>query len=332
MDLLRGIREIEMNVDWKLMVEKFVLGEEQIEVAQLRNNVRLLIGRREIPRVLENSYNDFDQQNRRDSLMRILDYCSKTEYDTRLFPPIIGRRSGPNLWLKGERNKPSPQESWKSIYLLLSSINLNNFLISIDNLNQERRDAWRTQLLSERENQTEFHQRIRNELKIQSKYSNWSPAFVALLVLSYFVYRIRGEMGESEWGGEELRDVLQKEYGFTDHTTLIIFNGLQGREKKEVNYYSKLVSFINRWFGDFIAGKEDRISLLTFLDSVASISTSTKKIKLMSNIREKLVFDLLKFGRINGSLLNNLIDMRLQEDLKAKQFQIAASRGFYKIL
>ena len=242
---------------------------------------------------------------------------------------MIGRVSGPNLWLNGERDKPSIQESWKSIYLLLSSVNLNNVLVGIDNINQAGRNAWRTQLQSE--NPMEFHHRIMNELNIHSRISNWTPSFIALLVVSYFVYRVRGEIGESEWGGETLLENLQKDYGFTDHTILIIFSDLEGRKKKEVYYYSKLVSFINRWFGDFMAGKEDRLSLLTFLDSVASVSSSKKKLKLMSNLREKLVFELLKFGKINGSLLNKLIEMRLQEDLKAKQFQIAA-RGFYKIL
>jgi hypothetical protein len=319
-----------MNVDWKQMVEKFVLDEEHIEIAQLRDIIGLLISRREIPRVLENGYDDFFQQNHRSSLLGILDYCSNTEYDTRLFPPIIGRDSGPNLWIKGERDKPSPQESWKSIYLLLSSVNLNNILISIDNLSMEGRDAWRTSLQSEASKP--FHERVTIDLKIRSRYTNWSPSFIALLVMSYFVYRVRGEIGESEWGGERFREILQEDYGFTDHTTLIVFNDLEGRKKKEVNYYSKLVSFINRWFGDYIAGKENRSSLLTFLDSVASISSSKKKLRLMSNIREKLIFELLKFGKINGSLLSKLIDMRLQEDLKGRQFQIAAARGFYKIL
>jgi hypothetical protein len=319
-----------MNVDWKQMVEKFVLDEEQIEIAQLRNIIRLLINRREIPRALENSYDDFFQQNHRDSLMGILDYCSNTEYDTRLFPTIIGRVSGPNLWIEGERDKPSPQESWKSIYLLLSSINVNNILINIDNLSMEGRGAWRTQLQSE--DPLQFHHTITNELNIHSRFTNWSPSFVALLVISYFVHRVRGQIGESEWGGERFTEILQQEYGFTDHTTLVVFNDLLGRQKKEVNYYSKLVSFINRWFGDFISGKEDRLSLLTFLDSVASASSSTKKLRMLSSVREKLIFELLKFGKINGSLLNKLIDMRLQEDLKAKQFQMAAARGFYKIL
>jgi hypothetical protein len=319
-----------MNVDWKQMVEALVLGQEQIGIAELQNNVGLLIGRREIPRVLENSYNDFFQQNHRDSLMGVLDYCSNTPYDTRLFPTIIGRVSGPNLWIEGERDKPSLQESWKSIYLLLSSINVNNILISIDNLSMEGRDAWRTQLQSE--NPLQFHHTITNELNIHSRFTNWSPSFIVLLVVSYFVHRVRGQIGESEWGGERFTEILQQEFGFTDHTTLVVFSDFLGRQKKEVNYYSKLVSFINRWFGDFISGKEDRLSLLTFLDSVASVSSSTKKLRMMSSVREKLIFELLKFGKINGSLLSKLIDMRLQEDLKGKQFQIAAARGFYKIL
>jgi hypothetical protein len=319
-----------MDVDWKQMVENLVLGEQKLGIAELRNNISLLFGRREIPREYENSYIHFFQKNRRDSLMGILDYCSNAEYDTRLYPTIIGRVSGPNLWINGERNKPSTQESWKSIYLLLSSININGILVSIDNLSMEGRDAWRTVLQSEAS--TPFYERVGSELKIKSRFSNWTPSFIALLVVSYFVYRVKGDKGESEWGGEELREILQQDYGFTDHTTLVVFSDLVGRQKKEVNYYSKLVSFINRWFGDYISGTENRLSLLTFLDSIASISSSKKKLMLMSNLRERLIFDLLKFGRINGSLLSKLIEMILQEDLKRKQFPIAAARGFYRIL
>jgi hypothetical protein len=319
-----------MTVDWKKQVEGLVIGEEQIGIAELRNNVSLLFGRREIPREYENSFNNFFQQNRRESLMEILDYCSSVEYDTRLFPTIIGRRSGPNLWMNGERDKPSIEESWKAIYLLLTSININNILINIDNLSIEGRNAWRTELQSE--DPLQFHLTITNELNIHSRFTNWSPSFIALLVISYFVYRVRGQIGESEWGGERFAEILQREYSFTDYTTLIVFNDLLGRRKKEVNYFSKLVSFINRWFGDYVAGKDNRISLLAFLDSVASTSSSRENLRMLSNVREKFVFELLKYGKINGLLLNKLIVMRLRGDLKTKQFQIAAARGLYKIL
>lgn len=89
----------------------------------------------------------------------------------------------------------------------------------------------------------QFHQTIANELNIHSRYGSWSPSFIALLVISYFVSRIRERIGESEWGGERFLEIIQNEFAFTDHTTLLIFSGLRGREKREIYYYSKLISF-----------------------------------------------------------------------------------------
>jgi hypothetical protein len=81
--------------------------------------------------------------------------------------------------------------------------------------------------------------------------------------------------------------------------------------------------------------------VLTFLDSIMAVGSNVgrssratgKKSILMSNLREKVTSDLLKFSRINGALLNKLIDMRLQEDLSnRKRFQISSANSFYKLL
>jgi hypothetical protein len=71
-----------MSIDWRQMVEGLVREEEQIEIAQLQSNMRLLIGRREVPRMLEACYNDFFEQNQRNNLLEILDYCSNNSPNT----------------------------------------------------------------------------------------------------------------------------------------------------------------------------------------------------------------------------------------------------------
>jgi hypothetical protein len=123
-------------------------------------------------------------------------------------------------------------------------------------------------------------------------------------------------------------DKLDREYKISDDTTLILFQ--LGREKKEIHYFSKLTSFVRRWFKDYIERREDRPSLVTFLDSITTTSPSNKNLKLISSLREKLIFHLLKHNSINGELLSQLVTIRINDDMKSqKPYGIFGAKQFF---
>jgi hypothetical protein len=173
---------------------------------------------------------------------------------------------------------------------------------------------------------SQFYRGIRSELNIRSR--DWGTFFIALLAISYFIFRIRNRMPQSDLGLEEYLDRLQKQYSIRDDTTLVIFQF--GRQKKEVHYFNKLTAFIDKWFRDFIEGRERTLSLLAFLDSLTATQTRSKNLKVMGSLREKLIFYLLKHNQVNGDLLTKLVAIKMQDSLKAdKPFGVFHAKQFF---
>ena len=135
-------------------------------------------------------------------------------------------------------------------------------------------------------------------------------------------------MRKSGLGLEGYLDKLDKDYKINDSTTLILIQ--LGREKKEIHYFSKLTSFIRRWFKDYIERREDRPTILTFLDSLTTTSQDSKNKKLVVSLREKMVFHLLKYNNINGKLLSQLVAIKNEDNLKAERpYGVAGAKQFF---
>jgi SNF2 family DNA or RNA helicase len=157
---------------------------------------------------------------------------------------------------------------------------------------------------------------------------NWDQFFIAFLAIALFTSRIRERIRKSGLGLGEYLDKLNREYEINDSTTLILIQ--LGREKKEIHYFSKLTSFIRRWFKDYIERKEDRPSIVTFLDSLTTTSSDSKNKRLVASLREKLVFHLLKYNDINGELLSQLVAIKVEDNLKAERpYGIAYAKQFF---
>jgi hypothetical protein len=291
-----------MSNQWKNQVERFISTEA---VDNLRNIVTQLIpNRNNIPREFRD-YQDIVNNNRT-RLLDLLDHFT-TQYSTFAFPAILTEHSAPNFWFTGERKEPNKQEAWKMIYLLLSSVQVA--LMNLNNIGERGRTGWRRQLVSEDPHQ--FFNGIISELNIHSR--RWGPFYTALLAISYFTHRVRRTMRRSELGLEVYLERLHRQFGIREDTTLIIFH--LARQKKEVHYFCKLTTFVRKWFREYIEGKEMKPSLLTFIDTL----TTTKNLKVISPLREKLAYYLLKHNRINGDILTKLLDIKMHDSLNSKK-------------
>ncbi|MDW8275660.1 MAG: hypothetical protein RMJ59_04680 [Candidatus Nitrosocaldus sp.] len=297
-----------MSDDWKQLTKKFVDDEE---ITHMQNILKKLIPNlKNLPSNLRIDYEDFMRRRDRKTLYNILEYLAN-QYSTFTVPAMITRSSASNFYLYGEKNAPNEQEGWKTVYMLFSAVPINNILMNLDSVKEEGRKAWRQQLVSEDPKQ--FYIGIRNSLDIKSK--NWGTFFTSLVALSYFVYKTKNETNDrlslAEWS-----KILSERYGFNDDTTLIIYK--LGKEKKEVHYFSKITMIIQRWFNDYIEGREDKISLLRFLDSLTTTYSNKINQDIVMELREKLAYYLLKYNIINGELLTKLIVMRVNDSLDTR--------------
>jgi hypothetical protein len=320
------------DANWKELVKNLVI-DQVIELNQIEQILRKIYNLGEGKR--KPYWERFLERKDRDALLSLLEVLvNETSceggYSSMVFPAIIGRQSAPNFWLYGEKNAPTQEEAWKAVYLLLSSVPFGNILLNLDNIKDTGRKRWRGLIISE--STKEFLRRTRSDLNLKCK--NLGSFFLSLLAITYWVYKIKeiaAQTGKELMLEEFMREVREN-YGFRDDTTLIVFQ--MGREKKkEIHYFSRLSSFIIKWFKDYIEGREKEPSLIKFLDSLTSISSKKINSDLVSGTREKFVFDLLKYNEVNGELLSKLVELKVQDILGSKQrFGIMNAKDFYSRL
>jgi hypothetical protein len=234
-------------------------------------------------------------------------------YSTLLFPAMISKDRAPNFRLPGEKAAPEREEAWKALYLLTSSVQIRDTLLNLDNVDESGRTHWRTILMPE--SGAAFYTRIMTDLRLRT--GEIGPFYLSLLAIAYWVYDTKSKLPE-EYGLKNYIAEARKKYGFNDATTLVTYN-MGMRTEKEVHYFSKLNSFIIKWFGDYIRARENNMSLITFLDSLTRSSSKSTNLKLLSKTREKLAYHLLKSHRINGELLDKLTQLRIQDMQASKR-------------
>jgi len=315
-----------MTNDWKSLLNSFATNRN-LELNQIRRvlwnipNIRL--GERKI-------YWERLEKSDRSALFPLLNALVKSQekgYSTLIFPTIISSGRAPNFYLVGEKDTPQKEEVWKMLYLLLTSVQLRDTLLNLDHVAKEGRMRWRQWLMPE--SASASFRRIISELKLRSR--NIGPFYLSLLAIAYWVYRMKLSIS----GPSKSRGILQKEwmdklrqYGFGNDTVLVAF--CMGRGKKEVHYFTRLSQFIIEWFKDYIEGRGERQPLITFLDSLTSISSNRTNAELVSEVREKFVFHLLKYHEVNGELLAQLVELRVQDALNSKRpFGVASAQDFF---
>lgn len=290
--------------DWSKLLKK--LAEDE-EITHLK---KILL---KLPNIdagdRSESWRRFFSENDRQALKELLEKLVKAgEYSSQIFPAIVGKSSAPNFWLKGERSGPDLKEAEKALYLLLSSACFGNTLINLDNIKDAGRNEWRRFLITEAgENQA----RIMRDLGVRSR--SLGPFYLSLLTICYWLYqlKLKGIKGE-----EDLHQIMT-DWGIGEDTAIVIFE--MGRKKKEVHYFSRLSSFILKWFkGYFDVDEIAPPTLITFLDSLSRVS-SDKNVDLVGEAREKLVFYLLKYHEMNGEVLSKLVQLKVQDAITSKK-------------
>ncbi len=315
-----------MTNNCRTLLNSFAKKAELDQVRRiLRNIPNIGLGEREI------YWERLVNKNDKSALFPLLETLVKSQeegYSTLIFPTIISSGRAPNFYLAGEREAPQEEEAWKTLYLLLTSVQFRDTLLNLDNVAEEGRRDWRLKLMPE--SASASFKMIISELELRSR--NIGPFFLSLLAIAYWVRRVKLSIsGPSKSRGilqKEWIDKLKEKYGFRDDTVLVVFR--MGRGKKEVHYFGALSQFIIKWFKEYIEGGEQRQSLITFLDSLTSISSNRTNAELVSEVREKFVFHLLKYHEINGELLAQLVELRVQDTLNSKKpFGVMSAQDFF---
>jgi hypothetical protein len=170
---------------------------------------------------------------------------------------------------------------------------------------------------------------IRKKLKIWPL--RYEEPFFNSLALMYYVFKEELE-NDGYPTGDGWRAFIQqylKKYKWSEDSGLIIL----GRETKgSVQIFSRLSSFVTYWL-------DPEGYLVEFLDSLIRIpdinQSSQKKMReRLGKEREKLVFYLLKYHRINGELLSKLVSIKVCEELNSegKINGIYGAKGFFSRL
>jgi len=314
-----------MTDDWKILLNRFV-SDGNVELNQIREIIQ------RIPNIESRDrrpYLERLERNDRTALFPLLEaLVAKSQeegYSTLIFPTIISRKRAPNFYFSGEKETPQEEEAWKVLYFLLSAVQLRDTLFNLDNVTEKGRMYWRLLLMPE--SAAASFKRIISELNLRSR--NIGPFFLSLLVMAYWVRRVKLSISGPSRSRIPLKELMDrlKDHGFGDDTILVVFH-IWGKEKKEVYYFTRLSQFINKWFKDYIEGREERPFLITFLDSLTSVSSTNAE--LVSEVREKFVFHLLKYHEISSELLAQLVELKVQDALNSKKpFGVMGAQDFF---
>ncbi|MGC8913532.1 MAG: hypothetical protein ACP5LE_06380 [Thermoplasmata archaeon] len=231
----------------------------------------------------------------------------------------------PNLWLDGE-NAPSKEDIWHVIYLTYSSVKFGNYLINLDYVSDAgRRWFWQTMVTSRviAKEKSDISP-LRENLKVDARTSE--PMYCSLCLLGFLFRKI--EEDEKQKEEKEMatwQKLLHQRYlsrlGWSDQTTLILF----GREQKGIFYSFPRVIEIVKWL-------DPSIKLIEFLNSLVLVVKDEREVA--GKEREKLVFYLFKYNHIYGELLEKLVTMKCNYELKKKGkiYGISGAKNFFSNL
>jgi hypothetical protein len=172
-------------------------------------------------------------------------------YEAWFLPTVISPEKASNFYIGKE--SPTPEEIYKFLYLLISGIYRDQYIVNLDNADEKVVSDFREDLIKEKKaiilsggKEGINIKKVLNDLGI-----NVSPDLTefifTFIIVSYFVYWIKTSK-KKEWSErwkEIGLDSTLETLGITDDTTLVIFS--VPKQKKEVYYVPKLKEFILKW-------------------------------------------------------------------------------------
>lgn len=261
------------------------------------------------------------------------DAVDKRKYTASILPTVVSSDQAPNFWFKNEK-EPTKEEAYRSLYILLTGLYQGNYVVNLDNVEESVMKEFRASLIkkmiiSGNENAVGIDiKKVLAELGI--RVFPITEFGFSLLTLSYFVSWIRDRAGaRPEW----IRRVTElglssalSELNVEDTITLITYN--IRKQKKEMYITPRLKSFVLKWYEDFLADREKSPYILSFL---SSIYVNHKNYRKISNpLMNKFIYYLLR-ENVNGELLSNLINLKIEFEFKERQrpYPIQQAKRFF---
>lgn len=242
-------------------------------------------------------------------------------YEAWFLPTTISPEKAANFYIGKE--KPTPNEVYKFFYLLISGIYSNQYVVSLDNVDERKLSEFRQDLIKEgkmiipSKGQTGLDTRkVLSDIgvKLAPKLTEFIFAFI---IVSYFVSWLKRPMEKEEWikswEKEGLISTLET-LGVTDDTTLVIYS--LPKQKKEIYYVPKIKNFILKWYKNYLEDKEKTPSVVKF---ILSLYISDKHYSdLSALLLNKFLYYFLN-GYVNGEILDKLINLKIFYELKQKK-------------
>jgi len=275
-----------------------------------------------------------------DVLKKLIDVSKKEGFDASVLPTMISIKQAPNFYI--EKEIPSEKEFYKWIFLLISGIYKGDYVINLENTPPKLIEEFREGLLNEKkiilrreeklkESEGIDFQVFSQKLKIKV-HPGISEILLGFLFISYFTAWIKEKEGEKTFENLieslGLPKVIEK-VGITDGATLIIF--ALHRDKKRVYYIPRIKNFIEKWYKEFLEGKEDIPTIVKFLFSFYILDKDYREYS--TKLLDKFLYYFMQ-GYVNGELLSRLIGLKINYEFKkgGRIYGIRSAKQFFSKL
>lgn len=259
----------------------------------------------------------------------------KKRYTASILPTAVSPEMAPNFWFKNEK-KPTREETYRLLYLLLTSLYRGNYLFNLDNVAPAIREDFREWLIEKKV--LILREERGGGINLKEVLSDLSlPVFplsefgFSLLMLSYFVswlkYKVQHYSKMLQLLKEKGFSTFLSEISVDETATLVLFN--IHRQKKEMHLIPRVKDFVIKWYTDFINDNKP-IELLLFLSSLYITHEDYRE--LSERTLDKFIYYLMR-GYVNGELLTEAINLKVKYELKeivGKPFPIREARNFMR--
>ena len=246
------------------------------------------------------------------------DCVNKGVYSSSILPSFIYTRGRTMRMAHIERPVKDDIFSW--LYVWLSSVRAGGYLVNVINVS---RDSWEDFFKSLVDEGSLIIERGRVRFdSILLSFGNmrfpldreYCAGFAFLNFFSYWL-KMHGQLEIEEdfirfFG---LSEELLKRFEISDEASLVIAKPSIGRRKGSMAVISKLKSFLTRWYSEYWADGSEYPQLGIFLASMYVVSR--EKRDLSADLLNKLLYDLTVNERVNGEILDKLIQLRADSEL-----------------
>ncbi|MEM3396872.1 MAG: hypothetical protein QXO11_03405 [Thermoplasmata archaeon] len=284
---------------------------------------------------IKNDIDKYKQENNsemvRNKIMEFLEVIVEQsineEAKSFIWPTMI-KESNLNMIGEGVEEE---EELWRVLYLIYTGVKFGSYIVNMDNIGDSGRKWLRNTLITSTvimgRKGLDFKP-IMERLKI--RFNPASQPFFSTLVLLQF-WAVKGLEDWRKYEGETnvepweriISEKFGADFGWSENTTLVIF----GRETKGMYHvFPQSINLIKKWLNP-------ENTTVEFLNSIVNISDQQLR-ELATKKREMLVYYLLRYHRINGELLSQIIEIKCNTELKKHRgiYGVAGAKQFYGIL